>query len=607
LVAAGDGPAIIDFFKAITRRPGWIAGTLRLVVASSGCDNVKKNAWQSALQPFWNDFNVDKVLPDPVGASSKRALICGGIYAVAYLGLASVLRTHFGFPLDDSWIHQVIARNLVETHVLGFTPGRLSSGSTSPLWTLILVTGELLLPRLSPVLFCVCASVLMFGALGFVLEKLTEEDGLSGNGAWSLALAPAACGNFLWFGLIGMEHVLFLLLSIGVVRVWFAAPSQRSRWNRVLLVLLSFLLVLTRPEGIFLIALLLLARRVAQRTLQDWWLAAAGAGGGGMVTAAISWIVSGRLSPQTMQGRQFLSGLNPGLKARLYFLGQTFARLLKNWTLFSSDRLLHGRALLLGVPLFLFVVLVLVIAVRGLIALQANRWMLLCAWAGVIELLYFVMLPATGHGGRYISVTLTVVFSLLLFGIYRILMALKVNGRTATFLLAALILFSGTESIVTWRRAAAADIDQINTEHAVMGMWLQQDLPPDSFGGQTRAGSDVAVFDIGRIGYQVRGNLIDLGGLVDSQYMPFLIQRRTAVYLQQHGVRYVVLPTDPESGTHFFSRSLALDPAHGVSLQPMHTVCAKAETVRFAFASSSAAFPCQSLYRIRYQGQPAVK
>src|ERR1700734_377785 len=75
------------------------------------------------------------------------ALLCGLLYLGAFLLLASVLRGHFGFPLDDSWIHQVVARNLAEFHVLGFNPGKLSSGSTSPLWTLILTLGWVVLPK----------------------------------------------------------------------------------------------------------------------------------------------------------------------------------------------------------------------------------------------------------------------------------------------------------------------------------------------------------------------------------------------------------------------------------------------------------------------------
>ena len=49
-----------------------------------------------------------------------------------------------GFPLDDGWIHQTYARNLARNGRLEFIPGIVSSGSTSPLWTILLAVGYLL-------------------------------------------------------------------------------------------------------------------------------------------------------------------------------------------------------------------------------------------------------------------------------------------------------------------------------------------------------------------------------------------------------------------------------------------------------------------------------
>ena len=51
---------------------------------------------------------------------------------------AAATRLDFGFPLDDSWIHLVFARNLATGHGLSFNPGDLVIGSTAPLWTALL-------------------------------------------------------------------------------------------------------------------------------------------------------------------------------------------------------------------------------------------------------------------------------------------------------------------------------------------------------------------------------------------------------------------------------------------------------------------------------------
>ncbi len=41
------------------------------------------------------------------------------------------------FPLDDSWIHLVYARNLAAFQGFAYNPGQLEAGFTSPLWTLL--------------------------------------------------------------------------------------------------------------------------------------------------------------------------------------------------------------------------------------------------------------------------------------------------------------------------------------------------------------------------------------------------------------------------------------------------------------------------------------
>ncbi len=44
-----------------------------------------------------------------------------------------------GLPLDDAWIHLVYARSLAALHGFAYNPGQLETGSTSPLWALLLV------------------------------------------------------------------------------------------------------------------------------------------------------------------------------------------------------------------------------------------------------------------------------------------------------------------------------------------------------------------------------------------------------------------------------------------------------------------------------------
>src|SRR5450759_3567603 len=64
---------------------------------------------------------------------------------------------HIGFPLDDAWIHQTYARNLALRGEWSFIPGKVSGGSTAPLWSALLAIGFWL--RLAPLVwtYSLCA------------------------------------------------------------------------------------------------------------------------------------------------------------------------------------------------------------------------------------------------------------------------------------------------------------------------------------------------------------------------------------------------------------------------------------------------------------------
>ncbi|MCL4254478.1 MAG: hypothetical protein KJ043_11970, partial [Anaerolineae bacterium] len=63
-----------------------------------------------------------------------------------FIVLASILVGFYalsisGFPLDDSWIHQVYGRNLAQLGQWAFIPDVPSSASTAPFYTVLLAIG----------------------------------------------------------------------------------------------------------------------------------------------------------------------------------------------------------------------------------------------------------------------------------------------------------------------------------------------------------------------------------------------------------------------------------------------------------------------------------
>lgn len=158
-------------------------------------------------------------LPAPLAC----LLVLGGL-------LLSVTVHPYGVPpMDDTYIHLTYARNLLQGRFMEFNAGCPSSGTTSPLWTVLAV-----LPAAAgdsaPVLAMVLSSLVAVSALLAASRR-----------AWALPLMLT--GPFLFHASSGMETSLAaLVVVVFCLRIGAAAAGRRG---------LSFLLavaVLTRPE-----------------------------------------------------------------------------------------------------------------------------------------------------------------------------------------------------------------------------------------------------------------------------------------------------------------------------------------------------------------------
>ena len=174
------------------------------------------------------------------------------------LGLFALTADRFtggqgGVPLDDAWIHFQFARNLARGDGLSFNPGQPTSGSTAPLWTLLLagvycvggrfpLVGQLLSGA------CFLAALVATYVLG---KRLTGRRWT----AWLAGAVVAANGRFAWAGLSGLETPLFAVLSLAGIAAYLsdrAAGRYRLRTSA-----LFGLAALSRPEGYLLFALAL--------------------------------------------------------------------------------------------------------------------------------------------------------------------------------------------------------------------------------------------------------------------------------------------------------------------------------------------------------------
>ncbi len=167
------------------------------------------------------------------------------LLAVVLISLAALYLypSSWEFPMDDTYIHFVYARNLAGQGQLFFNvPGETGVGTTSLTWVLLLAGAY----RLGIPLHLAAK---MFGLLSLVFAGwglyLLFRPPLRPLPALALSLLVTASGHLLWFALNGMETALFFALGI------LALLLYRARRFIALGGILG-LLALTRPDGLAL-------------------------------------------------------------------------------------------------------------------------------------------------------------------------------------------------------------------------------------------------------------------------------------------------------------------------------------------------------------------
>lgn len=230
----------------------------------------------------------------------------------------------------------------------------------------------------------------------------------------------------------------------------------------------------------------------------------------------------------------------------------------------------------------------------GLFALLSkfpNRTSVVCAWAVADYVAYCVTLPEPGHGGRYQPFVLLLLAPLMAIGLMWILrIAIAWTGSAklgSTLAWASMLAVAAMTAarLPRWKSALRDSTLTIESTHVKMARWLNQNYPP-----QTK----MAVFDIGTIGYNAHINVVDLGGLVDRNYLPYLVQRRVPEYLRVRGVECVILPRTGDD-THFAD---LLNLQHTVRLIPIHTDSADPVPWKNGFDYTGNTFREQTLYWI---------
>ena len=184
------------------------------------------------------------------------------IYSVIVVALIGTSITRTGgvwiYPLDDTYIHLAIARNMVEHGTWGVIPGAYAPVSSSPLYTLLLT----LLWKIRPWLLWPLVINVVAGGLFLVL--INRAIPLKSRGKTGLLIALLFGIPLPLVAVLGMEHTLHSLVMVWILLVLWRWQHTRSRRDFRLLLALAVIAGGLRYESLFMgagIGLMLISMR----------------------------------------------------------------------------------------------------------------------------------------------------------------------------------------------------------------------------------------------------------------------------------------------------------------------------------------------------------
>lgn len=459
----------------------------------------------------------------------KQAILAVAAVCVMalYVGLPALLG-QTGFPLDDAWIHQTYARNLAQNGRWEYVPGVSSAGSTAPLWTMLLAVGYMLgLPYL---LWAYALGTLVLIWLVWSAAELWEQLWPDWQGVW-VGLAILAAWPLVWAAGSGMETLLFGALGLQIACLYVQMQGRRRGNGRFsLLGILCGLLILTRPDGLVLVLLIVLGwlftRPFPPRSsLLIFFIAI-------LLPLlpyfAFNWWTSGAIWPNTLYAKQAEYAI---------LLERPFLSRLSQLLFFSLGGAESGWQGMSAAHLVLLpgVITAVYLALQQDAQKRRLFYLVPLLWAAGHVFLYAWRLPVTYQHGRYLLPIMPVWIVYGLAGWRSLLGWLPMTphignlvrlATTAIFVILQIIFL-----VLGWP-AYVNDVAVIEGEMVDVAHWLAENTAPDAL---------IAAHDIGAIGYFAERPLLDLAGLISPEVVPMLADEQAlAQYILQSKATYLV-------------------------------------------------------------------
>jgi hypothetical protein len=437
--------------------------------------------------------------------------VVGIILQTVYL-VFSIATYKTGFPLDDSWIHQTYAKNLVLFKDWYFVPGIRSAGSTSPLWTIILTPGHFFRNNFYYFwTFLVSGLLLIISSILFqcLFERISRK---KMNIPW-VGILLLLEWHIIWATNSGMETILYIFFIILIFFLLF-----KKNINKYMLIsILVGLIIFIRPDGITLLGPLLFANffrsdKSKNGLFKEFLLILVTILAFFCVYAFFNHALSGEFFPNTFYAKQAEYEILYKTSIISRFLGLLLIPL-------------TGFGVLM-LPGFLFY-LYQMIKTRNWMIISIYLWFL-----GYI-MIYAIRLPVTYQHGRYIIPTIPIYLLLSILGLFEIKNRFIALKELIIFGYKAAILFVAIAFLFLGGRAYAQDVAIIESEMVKTAIWIEENLEEDTI---------IAAHDIGALGFFSERKILDLAGLISPDVIPFIRDEgRLANYLDENEANYLVV------------------------------------------------------------------
>lgn len=424
----------------------------------------------------------------------------------------------WGFPLDDSWIHQTYGRNLALNGEWAFIPGQPSAASTSPLYTALLSIGYFF--RIPYFLWTHLLGILaltMTASLGArMAEYVLPESKIVG---WWVGLMLILSWHLIWAASSGMETMLFSMMTVLLIYLaWRETDENRIHETQPLLIrgvifgIATALTALARPEGVLLggiAALLMLIARPQGNILKVIIYGIGAAIGFALMISPylwLNWQLTESLLPNTANAKFEQHAI---LIEQLSYLTRY-----RNLALSIST---GGQVMLIpGIIAYVWMKLRNDDILKGLFFLLPIFW-------GLSHIaLYAARLPASYQHGRYIIPTLPAFIFAGVIGTAWLMQHYRKVRPESPFAMLRRLTIQATaisSAVLTLAfiplglDAYANDVEVINSEMVASAEYIKENIPPDEL---------MAIHDIGAVGYFASRDMIDIAGLVTPEIIPIV-------------------------------------------------------------------------------------